>query len=763
MLISSPVGYLEPMLEDVKKEAGGMKQVELSFDALPEWFRKKVLAGAEHEYADFGIGGDEESVRDAHEKTSGPNAIQNTNVAVAGSDTITDRAMRVLEEYNKELDEAVLASQDVVKAYNEMIEGDAKKAWETIKKYEDELIAHATGERSMEDEVPDVSTMIYAGCTQLQTIYSLLVNQYNEYMDILGDPEEGPLNLGDMRKLATEWTYEPKSTPQEIKAQLQYRITMCNAQLQTFRNMVRMNYNILGITKAEAELLTTKLDSKDQKTWQAGVREVKELIAKNESKFHKDTIWDLRSLGYGVLFTVSEDDGFLGPHEVSQKIDRTLQLLSTHDAVVIGHGAYENEAMADLRKRADKLAIDLKRYYEQRYNAFKPKWDKAVAQVPQKVAVAIGSAIEKTDKTINATFGKIDKKSWDNYDPERADKIFSEYKEAIDEVLEQLNDAINDVWKDAVEASRENYADDGEKAQDQFVVKSFAQQQATISQIMLQKYMEIFEESDGADARWTIQPIKSIDGSKYEDVNELVKSLLNNGFKNILLLSCNPGGQKLDKETEELRKRMKAKVEYPMSSVVVESSAEEVDGAGWNMLDDIINETSAHLDEFVMDFGLDEFDDDIVEDDYAMLVESFEPMNEVTAAELWAKIKAIVRKAAAAVVGWFKKMLAFLAAMIKKIRENVKSLLGRAKSGKLSSPVPGAVFLVEDAQLRQYQIKDIASMEKEVVSACEKINRKVSELEREQTENFRRLEAFADKQASGAEPQMESLMRLIMR
>ena len=160
---------------------------------------------------------------------------------------------------------------------------------------------------------------------------------------------------------------------------------------------------------------------------------------------------------------------------------------------------------------------------------------------------------------------------------------------------------------------------------------------------------------DGASANWTIQPISTITQSNLTRVIDIVRALKAEGFKNILISSCNPGGIELPKD---IRNSSDFKVTYSTTSILKEDYVDP-EFEDMYILEEYLNTLSIELNSPYRNMSINE-----LYDEYDLLCTQY-PINE----GLIDKLKEYAMKAWQIIVELWKRLIGIIKTLIQKIKE----------------------------------------------------------------------------------------------
>ena len=275
-------------------------------------------------------------------------ALQKTDeddiFSMSVNDTYTSFIQKQLESYDKQMDEAVLQSENIVAAYNAMNEA---RFDEAIKKVQE--IDKIESEEDAKSAYTGLCRTIANGLKTMAAIYD-------------GIREVDNINESELKKSLMSGLFYESDDPNKIRKMLQLRINYNNNMINLFKAMLQSNYRMLGFSKDEALLLSQQIVSDNQEERQKSIKTIKEALLANKKKFDRGNgIIDMRDIGAGVIFGTEKETGL----DEFVSIDRMLQLSMKYDAIVFGHGssvkADTSKEFQSALQKVDKMRQDVKK------------------------------------------------------------------------------------------------------------------------------------------------------------------------------------------------------------------------------------------------------------------------------------------------------------------------------------------------------------------------------------------------------------------
>ena len=347
----------------------------------------------------------------------------------------------------------------------------------------------------------------------------------------------------DIKKML-QAIYLPESlTAKGCRALINIRLNQSKILINTLTAAIKANYNAFNLSLQEANLLADELN--DENTSHDAIKKIKGFL-ENPSTLKKfkmgDNNYDFRPIGGGCMF-LSKTPNI----KISQKPSKKLNLIFKYDAIVVGHGlkmdvSIDKKSVKNFERDSKEIERYLKPLEQQSHDA--ENISKKALKDPNNFAQIYQSIITAI-KTYHS-----------------------------DNNIDTLYLELNQLYIDAMQT----------KGQTQFMfiydVNTFnkihpialQQLKRTVNFIRSTKSPEMIKR-DGKSQDWTCEPISTMKSSNLTSIVDIVRALKDEGFKNIYIGSCNPGGVKLPKD---LRNTKDFHVTYGMHSVYLEQEYEEI-------------------------------------------------------------------------------------------------------------------------------------------------------------------------------------------
>lgn len=697
--------------------------IGIGFNALPKDLQDKI----KEKLKARGKSEDEiKSITMKYTAVALDNQFREKEVSIDGFDIIDGMIHHQLEVYDKTRDLALLQAEDIVKAYREAAGASYDKAVQFLNANISEINRRA-------DKGEDIVSEFF-NKNEFDNLTRLLTMSSDALFELM---ERYDFSEAELKRTIVENAFSDSDDPNKIRDIIQARITYSNVIVQMFKQMLQQNYKILGITEREASLLAERISSGDADEEKAGIVAIKDIIENKAEQFHKKDMYDLRPIGGGCIFYTSKDLGAIVKADTTFR--RLIQLAMTHDAIVVAHGSNKTKAgIAEKVLSTQIIAPNFKKTYQKaKLNAItqmgisfgksdaeqyqdyvraskKAKWSAeklaefqntvVSAQKALKAAIDAGDesliqSIISANENVNQKFKKI---------AETSEKAIAEYKEMEDQIKRGERVVLSE-WIAAFDAI--NSADDA-------INKA------------LDKYNEVLKKYKDS-TYWGCQPVKTLKGGPFTDMNKLVAQLIKEGFKNIYIMSCNPGSHELD---PKILATPGIKIHHAVHSILSENVEYVYD------TDDSFSEAYNTIDEATTEL-------EVYESMYSTASNEFgsEFLTEAgSISSIWTKVKEWIKTAIKKVINFFKTVFE----KIKNFIDRVKNFFKNRK-GKLTKKVDTGVIR-GDGKVEKFNFDDYEELKKKTEAACDELTKMIHKYEQKSIKGMQEAEKYADQQSKKA-------------
>ena len=714
-------------------------------------------------------------------------------LSIASSDVFNSVMQHEIENYDKDLDLMILRSEAIVETYNKVVEMKFKDAAETFQHKMAKWAQTHTGEG-------------FENTADKPLINALEIAAGNlaQYAELPG------IDVDELKKTMIQGSVYTSDDPEKIKRHIQMRINYNKTIIRMFQEMLKQNYQILGFSKDEALLLSQQMVSDNKEERSESIKTLKAAILANKKKFDRGNGFiDLRSIGAGVIFGTSKETGL----DKFMSIDRMIQTSMRYDCILFGHGDSDPEntreiknQIIDIEDKKAKLEKETHEKYddliEKIHKEMEASYTRIAEKYPDKTKYIKANIddLEKIytedierfrtrakkideyrgvlykrmrDNTMSFQDGKISKDEWMK-NKDKLDKLADKAAEKYDLCTKTANALIHQFVK-----KQDELLDDYNKRgslMDRYYEKKYASKAPGLSQFsekldqldnelekLRNEYMQAIEQgkASGAKFRWIIQPVSTEKAGPFTDMNDLVRQAIKEGYKKIMIVSCNPGHHELD---PDIKKTKGVIINHSMNTLLAESVMSPMDDYDYDPFDPLdeasqtLFETEQHLVQVCNESGIDYWDDNLLNEAATMFEQDVERLNEEgIGRKVWTTVKELIKKAIGFLAKIIKGIISFFRGIIEKIKAFFAKIFG--KSSKIEKPLrkefKTAFIIVEAASVRNVSIKNWDDLQKNALESCNKIADKINKLERQQTELLKKTEQFAEQQERKA-PQNEN-------
>ena len=291
---------------------------------------------------------------------------------------------------------------------------------------------------------------------------------------------------------------------------------------------------------------------------------------------------------------------------------------------------------------------------------------------------------------------------------ETSEKAIDEYKELEDQIKRGEKFTLSE-WIAAFEAI--NSADDA-------INKA------------LDKYNEVLRKYKDS-TYWGCQPVKTLKGGPFTDMNKLVAQLIKEGFKNIYIMSCNPGSHELD---PKILATPGIKIHHGVHSILSENTEYIYD------IDDSFIESYNTIDEATTELEVYESMYNTASNEF-----SSEFLTEAgSISSIWTKVKEWIKTAIKKVINFFKTVFEKIKNFIDRIKNFFKN-----RKGKLTKKVDTGVIR-GDGKVEKFNFDDYEELKKKTEAACDELTKMIHKYEQESIKGMQEAEKYADQQSKKA-------------
>lgn len=270
-----------------------------------------------------------------------------------GKDMVDSTMQQRLETFDQAMAKQILEAEDIVKAYNDWIEGELDNIQAGVEKVK--YTNKKTKQKYFQTEpiMDDPNGAVFAA----------------RYVQALAN--DLGIDKSKVREFIKGVFFYTTDDPEEIRKLLEARLLYSQQTVQILTEVVDKNAEILGLTDKTAKSLIKKMNN--DKTMNKSVADIKKAIIKNRSKFltNNGECIDLTSIGGGkIFFTGPAYKTLLTPYlrelektdpdidDAYSALDMYFQKAMVYDCIVFAHGVDFNNLQYLITSKLNKWALD---------------------------------------------------------------------------------------------------------------------------------------------------------------------------------------------------------------------------------------------------------------------------------------------------------------------------------------------------------------------------------------------------------------------
>ena len=742
------------------------KDISIRFENLPKKIQYGYFQICREKY-----GWDEKRARGEYDRKVISSALANPasgvdGFSVLGNERVLSAIQHSIEQYDSGRDQAILASENIVEAYNAVNRMDVEKAIgliQSIPTDENEQMEYIK-----ENKLAVILNSLKALQTQFAILVSIIEDRkvddiiVNRYVEELGITQDTIVNI------ITNSVYTPTNNPDEVRAVLNARASYNRTITSILQTALEMNYQFLGLSKDEAQIMINQIGKSDN--------DRNKIMSIIRERLRDPEVIQKAKRSYG--FDLSEFNGgkiIYAPEAIDlQKfgnLEYMFQSAMEYDMVVISHGNISAKEITDNQQRIKEQAQktiknkldaigNIKRQIDSEYNRagsnMSPEEQRIMGSIVNEIKEyehltnRIGNRVMEYESylyTLHALGGDSALQSSDylalkSQHDEDVGNIES-YNQKILSILDEIR-YVDSKYTETAERVKALHRYRMELEKQVVKINSYVNRSGgdTIKLFRHKRYRKHL--------RWVCMPVTTPGGVTCTDVNTLLRQLIKEGYKKIKLFSCNPGHYELDRD---IKNTPGVTINMGTNVVILESADE------YAKIDSILESAEHQLITFCDQNQIDYNDTSYLNECTTFIISnSSEVINEGMIANAWESIKTFIKKFIGFIVSLFRKMINFIRTIINKI----KSFFSNARSDfkNISDPVQVHYMMIENAQFVNKQNKSWDMIEREVLLSCNRISNKIKELEQSNLRNAKMLEQYADQQAKSIDEATLSPMGL---
>lgn len=653
--------FAENMINDILEEYG------ITTEA-------KRIKGKEYKYH---VGADKDpndqaSSNDENDK----NKTDTAGSASLGLSVIDSSVQKRISNIDVEKEKAISESSNIIEEYSAYI---GNKLNEAVEKYTTGDNSSSYIEKAM---ISEFNYLINEGFDD-NYINSYLTGNYYGFDDIAR--KLGYKDIFDYNKNADDLDSKTREKLSNIiRSMLKLRLNYVNKIIQLLSKMIQSNYKQIGLSEQQAKIYLETLSKGDNSSTKAA-DEIYAKIRDNSEQYEINggNGYDFRKLGFGCIFGPSYGKlNFAGTDGTNKgAMLNLIQSAMRYDAVIIAHGGNEKKSdNDDLKKKRDGFEYkinDIAYDYERDViNGYYDMMDKVRAEVEDDdFDTSFFGDLMGRDKI---KYEAIDIRQYHKKLIENIGGIFSIDNLDIDKMVNTIEEKTKELSKKYTKDMLYDYISDTQALEIDTVME-YAEN-AVVSAILNKINREsktYFNAFIGYKEEyiWTCQPTKTLNGGPFIEVNDLVRQLIKEGFKKILIKDCNPGHHRL---ADDIMKTKGVLINHSDFSNWVESGELHSNDPSLQYLIEAENDLRSLASGYDIDYN----DDTYIEECIQWYIDNQEVIQE----GVWDTIKEFGKKIITVIIGFFKKIIGYIRLAISKVKELLFGSKEKPKNVKAQTP-----------------------------------------------------------------------------
>lgn len=555
---------------------------------------------------------------------------------------------------------------------------------------------------------------------------------------------EGYLPSDIMDTLQDDYFISEKD-PEKLRHILKLRQAYNRKMISMFNAMINKNYEALGIAKDEADKLSEMLRSGIRDDEYEAIKVIKTALDKNAKSFEVNPgVYDLRKIDldnkHAGIICFSTKKRINPKMEV---VSRLVQKSLEWDCIIYAHGN-SNPDIKDMNEYRDEYVnLIQKKLRDNGFNNFLPSWvDVTNKKYGIEGAAYAGLALERFMQIFELSFNGGDLTITDDRSDlsvilsSELERVHPTTVNGIEEVIQSCSDkARKSIMEDIIKYVRENINVLHEEVLDN-VIEELVQFLDDVilpmcSLNILDNYLRY-----NYNWVWTIQPIYTTKAGPFKTMDELLRELIKEGFKKILVFNCNPGGHELPPDIKNSRVLIKY-------SDVVTLAEGDIMAKTFDDCLSVIESADNDLRRVCLENDIDYDDDTYLTECYNNLDQKLQTLEEKKKiGTSWLDLRSIIKDIIAGITWAFKQTYSFFKSIVLKMKEMFLSVIRRDKFAK---PIKTRFISIKNkkAVVKEEKVSSYDELQDKAVDTCKSISDAVIEYQKDNMKVYSRFERYA--------------------
>ncbi len=658
-------------------------------------------------------------------KTQYGNVISNDGVGLASDDyhkVIQQHSIELTEPMMDEYDRllAIKDDEEFIKEFNKWIQLEINNVYPLVNANNKKDLMWVKQILKKKDK--DESGMSYA--LSMQAARLILQEDH----DVSDD---------EIKAIFRENYFIKGDNPDKIRKELKLRQAYNKKILAMFNVMIKNNYDQLGIAKEEADRISDMFKAGGSDKYEA-VKIIKDALDTNAKKFEvKPNVYDLRKLDIGSrgkagVICISVNN----PNETMSTLSRMIQKSLEWDCIIYSHGN-TNPSIEGINQYRTELENIVKHNLEDEHkNQFLDYFGEETLNTIGDSFSSYREAAKKIKASLTTLFkfrfdenGYINGIDEDNSDtiknlielliskqPKTVEQIETIFASNLDSARKLIVKQLYLMTLGTTIAPNDEFEEVMAELEKEFLIDTLIPMCQVIA---LDEYV-----CNHTDWVWTVQPTYTPEAGPFKTMNELVRELIKEGFKKILIFTCNPGGYEFPEDIKNSRVLIK----YGDASTLMEGSIMKSFDDCLHTLD--LAEDS--LRQVCLENDIEYDNDEYLHECFTIFDNEIQALLEDKKKKFsWSDLGNVVKEIIAGLTWMFKQTINFFKNIVLKMKEMLKNLSGH----KFIRPVNTRFIYVnkkdKTAKIVNSKVSSYAELERESVKSCMSISDAINDYQKE--------------------------------
>lgn len=552
-----------------------------------------------------------------------------------------------------------------------------------------------------------------------------------------------------IRRILKKDYFLAETDPIKLHKELQFRVNYNKKIIRDFKSLIKKNYELLEATELEVIHINNLFNSNNPSDQFEAIKMIKDILDRNSNKFQVNpNVYDLRGIDLGRnhhagVVCISKE----GVNKKLEILSRVIQKALEWDVVIYAHGnthpiikgieSYRTELNNILDRHWKDSGFDSYVNYVTKYMNDPYQHRKYAEDIYNAIDTLFNIDYDNNKIIDKSETTKIFLQDLIHDEPKTVDGIEATLEKSVEKALNILVRDVNLMVLGSTIIPDEDYDIAIQQAINDFLIP-VASYYCRIS--ALDEYLK-----NHTDWMWTVQPTYSAKAGPFTSMNELLRQLVfKEGFKKILILSCNPGGHDIP---DDIKNKANILIKYGDVMNLVEGDEMA------KTFDDCLNTIENAEYDLVQEcnkYGIDYDNDEYLLECYNELDQNLEILKEKQDDKStdWKSLSGLIKNIIGGLTWAFKQALNFFKFIFGKMKRFFYNIINH---GKFDKPVKATFIHIDKknkAKLKTTTVSSYDELEKATTAACSSITDAVTNYQKDNLKVYDRFDKYANKMAS---------------